>query len=175
MVAHNQSSYSDGTLMNDGRVVFAPSDATYEGVFDPADDSFTTVVAHDWGYDAYSDATLEYDGRAIFAAFDANYVGIFDPRDDTFTAAAAHKGGESVVCGSYRNHYSTASSITPLRAPQGPRASGTKTREANAIMVQRRATVLAVGPLAPPILARAPRRSTLIRTDSEALACVVPL
>ena len=51
VICANRHFLSDGLeptgLLNDGRVVFAPSDATYVGVFDPADDSFTTVVAHD--------------------------------------------------------------------------------------------------------------------------------
>jgi hypothetical protein len=57
-------------------VIFAPSDSSNVGIFDPADDSYISGPAHGEGAGAFIGATVSPDGRVIFAPSDSSNVGI---------------------------------------------------------------------------------------------------
>ena len=78
--------FTGAVLANNGKVIFAPSDADVVGVFDPCDGTFETVDvgAKVTGIRKFSAAALAKDGRVIFAPLHANGVGVFDPTDNSF-------------------------------------------------------------------------------------------
>ena len=78
--------FTGAVLANNGKVIFAPSDADVVGVFDPCDGTFETVDvgAKVTGIRKFSAAALAKDGRVIFAPSHANGVGVFDPTDNSF-------------------------------------------------------------------------------------------
>jgi len=78
--------FTGAVLANNGKVIFAPSDADVVGVFDPCDGTFETVDvgAKVTGIRKFSAAALAKDGRVIFAPSHANGVGVFNPTDNSF-------------------------------------------------------------------------------------------
>lgn len=93
--AHNEpdGAFKDACTLNDGRVLFAPSNSSSIGVFDPQDDSYNQVFTNtylDSVEDKYSDATLTDDGRVVFTPEDAPSIGIYDPSNGSFTRGDSH-------------------------------------------------------------------------------------
>jgi hypothetical protein len=93
--AHGEGgvAFRGATLAPDGRVIFAPSDSSNVGIFDPSNDSYVSGPAHGEGGGAFIGATLAPDGRVVFAPSDSSNVGIFDPSDDSYTSGPAHGEG----------------------------------------------------------------------------------
>ena len=75
-----------GASAANGKVVVAPSNADFVGIFDPADGSFqlfdiSAQLSSDWQSIGAAPAA---DGKTIFAPFFVVSVGILDPADDSF-------------------------------------------------------------------------------------------
>ena len=91
--AHGEggNAFIGATLSPDGRVIFAPTDSSNVGIFDPATDSYTSGPAHGEGGAAFRGATLSPDGRVIFVPFGSSNVGIVSQLLDIATANTANR------------------------------------------------------------------------------------
>ena len=80
-IINTMKKFSDAVLVGDGRVVFCPLNANAVVVFDPTDDTFTSVdiSAHINTDMKFWGGALAGDGRVVFAPYSADGVGVFDP------------------------------------------------------------------------------------------------
>ena len=80
-IINTMKKFSDAVLVGDGRVVFCPLNANAVVVFDPTDDTFTSVdiSAHINTDMKFWGGALAGDGRVVFAPYNADGVGVFDP------------------------------------------------------------------------------------------------
>ena len=78
-----------GCLVPDGRVVMAPWNAAYMGIFSPATNTYTSIATAGTGsaINQYQGGVLSPDGRVIFVPQNASAVGIFNPASTTWTTA----------------------------------------------------------------------------------------
>ena len=93
-----------GCLIPDGRVVFAPWNAAYIGIFNPTTYTYSSVATSGTGsaIDQYQGAVVAPDGRVIFVPSTATAVGIWNPVTGTWStvsgpAATAHKFSSGCV------------------------------------------------------------------------------
>jgi len=89
--AHGEGSaaFKGATVAPDGRVVFAPSNSSNVGLFDPATDTYSSGPAHGEGGAAFKGATVAPDGQVVFAPSNSSNVGLFDPTTDTYISGPA--------------------------------------------------------------------------------------
>jgi hypothetical protein len=89
-----------GCQLADGRVVFAPWNVAYIGIFNPATNTWATLATSGTGntIDQYQGCVLAPDGRAIFVPWTATAIGIYNPVTNTWsTVGGLPSGGK--FCG----------------------------------------------------------------------------
>ena len=75
-----------GCQLADGRIVMAPWNVPYIGIFNPANNTYSSLATSGTGntIDQYQGCVLAPDGRAIFVPWTATAIGSFNPVTNTW-------------------------------------------------------------------------------------------
>ena len=128
-IINTMKKFSDAVLVGDGRVVFCPLNANAVVVFDPTDDTFTSVdiSAHINTDMKFWGGALAGDGRVVFAPRNADGVGVFNataPPESSFTLVPFVSGDPLIGMTSKFSGAATAQDGRVVFVPYGANGAG---------------------------------------------------
>jgi streptogramin lyase len=93
------AAYWGGVLLQDGRVVFVPANVSAIGIFNPTNNTYSTVSTGTLPAYAYLGGVLLPDGRVVLVPATATTIGIFNPSTNSYSTVTGPPGNYAFNAG----------------------------------------------------------------------------